>query len=54
MLHKEMEGKQPSRRPRTRWIDQIRNDVEKWVGKIGNKHKKSGNGRIEMAGDFSV
>ena len=28
MLHTKMEGKPPRGRPRTRWIDQIRKDVE--------------------------
>ena len=29
MLHTKMEEKQPRGRPRTRWIDQIRKDIEK-------------------------
>ena len=28
MLHIKMEGKRPRGRPRTRWIDQIRTDIE--------------------------
>ena len=28
MLHTKMGGKRPRRRPRTRWIDQIRMDLE--------------------------
>ena len=28
VLHTKMEGKQPRERPRTRWKDQIRKDIE--------------------------
>ena len=34
-------------------IDQIRKDIE-ITGENGKKYKKTGSGRIEMAGDFSV
>ena len=28
MLHTKLEGKQPRGRPRNRWIDQVRKDIE--------------------------
>jgi hypothetical protein len=33
MLHTKMKGKQPRERPRSRWIDQIRKDIEIRRGK---------------------
>ena len=39
-----MEGKQPRGRPRTKWIDQIKKDIE-MRGKIGKKYRKTGSGR---------
>ena len=54
MLLTKMEGKRPRELPRTRWIDQIRKDIEMRGEKIGKIYKKTGNGTIEMAGDFSV
>ena len=53
MLHAKMERKLPSGGPRTRWIGQMRKAME-MRGKIGNKYNKTGSGRIEKAGDFSV
>ena len=43
-----MEGKLPRGRPRTRWIDQIREDWE-----IEKKYKKRESGKMATAGDFS-
>jgi hypothetical protein len=48
ILHTKQEGKRPRGRPRTGSIDQIRKDIE-MRGKIGNKYKKIGSGRIETA-----
>ena len=53
MLHTKIEGKPLRRNPRTRWIDQIRTDIEMRVGNW-EEIKKMGSGRIETAGDFSV
>ena len=52
MLHSTIEEKLPRGRPRTRWMDQIRKDIE-MEGNIG-KNTKTGSGRIETARDFSV
>ena len=41
------------RKTQKSWIDQINKDI-KMRGKIGKKYKKTGSGRMEMAGDFSV
>ena len=48
-----MEGKQTRRRPRIRWIDQIRKyiEVRRWKWEEVQENRKS---EIEMAGDFSV
>ena len=56
MLHEKMEGKRPGGRPTTRWTEKIKMDIE-MRGKISRnilKYKKMGNGRIDMAGDFSI
>ena len=50
MLHIKIEGKQPRRKHRTRWIDQIRKDIDIWW----ENEKKMGSGRTEIAGDLSV
>ena len=34
LLHTKMEVKWPRGRPKTRWIDQIRKDIEMRVGKL--------------------
>ena len=47
MLHTKVEGKQSRGRPRTRWIDQSRKDIE-MRGKIWEKMQETGIGRIEM------
>ena len=39
-LHAKKEGKRSRGRPRTRWIDQIRNDIEEDGGRRRNKRKK--------------
>ena len=51
MLHTEMEGKRPRERSRTRWIDQIRNDMEMKGKKLEEIQEC---GRIEMMGDFVI
>ena len=52
-LTQKVKGNRPRGRPRTRWIDLIRKD-EKWGAKIGKKYNKTGSGRTETDGDFSV
>ena len=45
-------GNRPSGRSRTRWLDQVREDIKKreqdWMEMQATKH-----GMMEMAGDFS-
>ena len=53
MLHTKMEEKRLRGRPRIIWIGQIRG-LQKLEGKSRKKYKKTGSGRIETAGDFSV
>ena len=48
-----MEGKQQRLRSRIRWIDPIRKDIEV-RGENCEEIKKTGIGRIEAAGNFSV
>ena len=55
MLNTKIEGKRLRERPRTRHIDQIRNEpgnCEQIQKK--EKEKKTGSGRMETAGDVSV
>ena len=53
MLHTKIEEKRLRGRPRIIWIGQIRG-LQKLEGKSRKKYKKTGSGRIETAGDFSV
>ena len=54
MLHTGMEGKRPRRRPKTKWIDQIRKDIEMTGENWEEIQDKTGSGQIETAGVLSV
>ena len=54
ILHTKMEGKRVRGKPRTRWIDQIRKDIEMRVENWGKKYKKTGSVTVETAGNFCV
>ena len=47
MLHTKMEEKQPRGRPRTRWLDQIRKDIE-LRGENWEEYKKRISVRISL------
>ena len=49
MLHTKMEAKRPRGRPTIRWVEDIDMRRKNW-----EKQKKTGSGRIEMAGDYSI
>ena len=48
-----MEGKQLEEDPKSDGQTKLER-IQKREGKIGKKHRKTGSGRIETAGDFSA